>query len=182
MRKLVLAGAAILALTGCSKGSVSADTNGDGKITSEEMKQTISKSDMAKLKPGEWEMTVKVNDLKIEGLPEETKAKMKESSKEPKIEKMCITKEQIEKETMMVLGLPSDPSCKYEKLMIGGGAIDTAIACTAGPNASMKMKVNGTYTATTYKTNMDQTIAGGPMGTLSMKGLITAKRLGDCPK
>jgi hypothetical protein len=182
MRKLVLAGAAMLVITGCSKGSVSADTDSDGKITSDEVKQAISKSDMAKLKPGEWEMTVKVNDLKVEGLPEETKAKMKESSKQPKIEKMCVTKEQIEKETMMVLGVPVDPSCKYEKMMIGGGALDTSIACTAGPNASMKMKFNGTYTDTTYKMNMDQTLAGGPMGTLSMKGIIDAKRLGDCPK
>ena len=177
--RILLVSVAILGLTAaCSdKG---ADHDGDGKITAEEVAQEMNR---VTLEPGEWENSVEIVDVKIEGLPEGAPAGIMDSMKGKVTKsKSCITKEQAENPGAEFFAAQEKTNCEVKKFEMSGGAVSSEMACSnmGGAPGNMTMVMDGQYGPSSY--DMTMNMNGGASG---MKMDITAKsigkRIGACP-
>ena len=177
--RILLVSVAILGLTAaCSdKG---ADHDGDGKITAEEVAQEMNR---VTLEPGEWENSVEIVDVKIEGLPEGAPAGIMDSMKGKVTKsKSCITKEQAENPGAEFFAAQEKTNCEVKKFEMSGGAVSSEVACSnmGGAPGNMTMAMDGQYGPSSY--DMTMNMNGGASG---MKMDITAKsigkRIGACP-
>ncbi|MEP3226668.1 MAG: DUF3617 domain-containing protein [Parasphingorhabdus sp.] len=176
MRKIILTSAAIALLAGCSSNG--ADADGDGEITADEVAKEMNE---VALEPGEWENTVEIVDVKIEGLPEGAPANFTDQMKTTTVTKTCITEEQAKNPGAEFFAAQEQTDCKVTKFDMSGGAIDSKMSCSnVGAPGEMNMAMNGQYGPSSYE--MTMTMDGGAGG---MKMNITAKnngkRIGECP-
>lgn len=177
MKKLLVSVAAIALVTGCSdKG---ADADGDGKITAEEVAKEMNE---VTLEPGEWENTVEIVDVKIEGLPEGAPAGMLDSMKGKKtVSKSCITEEQAKNPGAEFFAAQEKTACEVKKFNMSGGAIDSEMSCkNMGAPGEMNMAMNGQYGPSSYDMTMTMNGEVGGMK-MDMSAKNNGKRLGDCP-
>ncbi|WP_164115124.1 DUF3617 domain-containing protein [Sphingorhabdus sp. Alg239-R122] len=181
MKKLILSAAAIGLLAGCSdKG---ADTDGDGKISTEEV---AAEMNTMKLQPGEWENTVEVVDVKIENLPEGAPAGIAEMMKGRKNSvKQCITEEKAANPGAEFFAAQKDANCDVKEFNISGGKIKSEMSCAAPAGqgeGKMTMKMDGDYAETSYDMNMNMVATAPGTGmNMNITSKVTGKRIGDCP-
>ncbi len=178
MKKLLGSVAAICLIAGCSDAG--ADRDGDGKITTEEVAMEMNK---VTLEPGEWENTVEIVDVKIEGLPAGAPAGIMDSMKgQVTTSKSCITKEQAEDPGAEFFAAQEENNCEVKKFTMSGGAVSSEMVCSnmGGAPGNMTMAMDGQYGPSNY--DMTMNMNGGAGG---MKMDITAKsigkRIGACP-
>lgn len=178
MKKLLISAAAISLLAGCAdKG---ADNDGDGKITAAEVAEEMNE---VTLEPGEWENTVEIVDVKIEGLPEGTPAGIMDSMKgKVTTTKSCITEEEAEKPGAQFFAAQEKNNCEVKKFDMSGGAVSSEMSCSnmGGAPGSMTMAMDGQYGPSSY--DMTMNMNGGAAGMkMNISAKSSGKRIGDCP-
>jgi len=177
---MVLAGSAMLTLAACDKGPDAARNQSAGEVASELKKVS--------LRPGEWETTQEVVDVKIEGAPEGMPSGVMEGMKGRKTTvKTCITPEQAANPSADFLTAQKDSKCTYSGFEMAGGEIKGAISCPS-PDGKGKadITIDGSYGAETYQMNMEMQAAGmgGAQTTgmsMHLKMRTSGKRVGECP-
>jgi type 1 fimbria pilin len=176
VKKMILSVAAVALLAGCSSNE--ADADGDGNISADEVAKVMNE---VTLEPGEWENTVEIVDVKIEGLPEGAPANMMDSLKTTTVSKTCITEEQAKNPGAEFFSAQKEFDCEVKKFNMSGGAIDSEMSCTNMNQGAgqMTMAMTGQYGPSSY--DMTLSMDGGAAG-VNMK--ITAKnsgkRIGAC--
>ncbi len=172
----------LMALAACSGGG--ADKDGDGKISKEEV---AKEAESIKFSAGEWENKVEIVDVKFDEtkLSAERKAMtgaiVKQMIGQVQTTKNCLTEEQAKKPGADFLAGATNDECTYKKFDLSGGAINADITCKGQqPGQKGDIKLNGTYTATSYDMQMDMAMSSGEMGTMTMKAKNSAKRIGEC--
>ncbi|MEE9434517.1 MAG: DUF3617 domain-containing protein [Sphingorhabdus sp.] len=180
MRKILILGAASLALAACSSGG-DADKDGDGKISAEEASAEMASGGKMELQPGEYEMKVSFTEVDAPGIPEVARDMVMKQMAKGMTVKNCITKEQAENPGADMFGGQGDNSCKMDKLDRSGNSMNVAMTCN--PEGGMKIvsSMQGTFGKDSYTMTIDQKMTGMPTGDMAMKGKIEAKRIGDCP-
>lgn len=176
MKRLVLSVAAVALLAGCSSNE--ADADGDGNISADEVAKVMNE---VTLEPGEWENTVEIVDVEVEGLPEGVPANAMDAMKTTTVSKTCITEEQAKDPGAEFFAAQEQADCKVKKFDMSGGAISSEMSCSpAGTPGEMTMAMEGQYGPSSY--DMTMKMNGGAGG---MKMNITAKsngkRIGNCP-
>ena len=76
----------------------------------------------------------------------------------------------------------SGGTCSTDRLVMAGGALDTATTCKAGP-ATMVSTLKGSFGADSFQfdvTTAAKGDAGKPMANMSMAGTLEGKRVGAC--
>ena len=177
MKKILASAAAIALIAGCSDSG--ADADGDGKITAEEVAKEMNE---VTLEPGEWENTVEIVDVKIEGLPEGAPAGMMDSMKgRTTTSKSCITEEQAKDPGAEFFAAQEETDCEVKKFNMSGGAIESEMSCkNMGAPGNMTMAMNGQYGPSSYDMTMSMKGDAGGMK-MDMSAKSSGKRLGDCP-
>ena len=178
MKNLLVSVAAICLIAGCSDNG--ADRDGDGKITADEVAEEMNR---VTLEPGEWENTVEIVDVKIDGLPDGVPSSVMDSMKgKVTTSKSCITKEEAENPGAQFFAAQEKTNCEVKKFDMSGGAVSSEMSCSnmGGAPGSMTMAMDGQYGPSSY--DMTMNMKGGASG---MKMDITAKsigkRIGACP-
>lgn len=177
--RILLVSVAVLGLTAaCSdKG---ADRDGDGKITAEEVAEEMNK---VTLEPGQWENSVEIVDVKIEGLPEGAPAGVMDSMKgKVTTSKSCITKEQAEDPGAEFFAAQEETNCEVKKFSMSGGAVSSEMVCSnmGGAPGNMTMAMDGQYGPSSY--DMTMNMKGGASGmNMDITAKSIGKRIGDCP-
>ncbi len=178
MKKLLVSVAVLGLIGGCSdKG---ADQDGDGKITADEVAQEMNK---VTLEPGEWENTVEIVDVKIDGLPDGMPAGVMDSMKgKVTTSKSCITKEDAENPGAQFFAAQEETNCEVKKFDMSGGAVSSEMACNnmGGAPGNMTMKMDGQYGPSSY--DMTMNMNGGAAGMkMNISAKSNGKRIGSCP-
>ena len=176
MKKILLIGAASLALAACSSGG-DADKDGDGKVSAGEVKEAMAGTEM---QPGEYEVKITFSEMEAPGMPEQMRTMLMESMAKKGL-KTCITEEQAKNPGADMFGQNDESGCKMEKLDRSGNKMNAVMTCNTG-GVKMAATMDGTFKSDGYTMNMEQKITGAPSGDMSMKGQITANRIGVCPK
>jgi hypothetical protein len=173
VKKLLVSVAAICLIAGCSdKG---ADHDGDGKITADEVAEEMNR---VTLEPGEWENSVEIVDVKIDGLPDGVPAGAMDSMKgKVTTSKSCITEEEAKN-----FAAQEKTNCEVKKFDMSGGAVSSEMACSnmGGAPGSMTMVMDGKYGPSSY--DMTMNMNGGAAGMkMNISAKSSGKRIGDCP-
>ncbi len=181
MKKLIIPVAAIAMLAACS--DTGADKDGDGKISTEEV---AAEMDNVKLKPGEWETTMELIDVKLDGLPEGAPDNMAEMMKSQgkQTTKSCLTQEDVDKIGADFFAGPQAANCEVKEFNMAGGKVNSSMSCKPPQGTGeMNMTVSGDYGETSYDMTMNMKSEGLPGGmSMDMEAQLTSKRLGDCPQ
>ncbi len=177
MKKILISAAAISLISACSDNG--ADADGDGKITVEEVAREMNE---VTLEAGEWENTVEMIDVKIDGMPEGAPAGMLDSIKgRTTTSKSCITPEQAENPGAEFFAAQEKTSCEVKKFDMNGGAISSEMSCSnIDAPGKMNIAMDGQYGPSSY--DMTMSMKGGAAGMeMSMTAKSSGKRIGDCP-
>jgi len=177
VKKLIIATASLALVTACSDSG--ADKDGDGKISTEEVAAEMNE---VNLEPGEWENTVEIVDVKIDGLPEGAPAGMLDSMKgQTTTSKSCITEEQAKNPGAEFFAAQEKTACEVNKFDMSGGAISSEMACNnMGAPGKMNMAMDGQYGPSSYDMIMKMDGEAGGMK-MNMEAKSSGKRIGDCP-
>jgi len=177
VKKILVSVATLALITACSDNG--ADKDGDGKISSEEVAKEMNE---VNLEPGEWENTVEIVDVDIEGLPEGAPAGIMDSMKGKKTaSKSCITKEQAENPGAEFFAAQDKTACEVKKFDMSGGAISSEMSCSnMGAPGKMNMAMDGQYGPSSYDMTMTMNGDAGGMK-MKMSAKSSGKRIGDCP-
>lgn len=177
MKKLLISVASLALITACSDSG--ADKDGDGVITNEEVAEEMNE---VNLEAGEWENTVEIVDVSIEGLPEGAPAGMMNSLKgQVTTSKSCITEEQAENPGAQFFAAQEDNSCQVKKFDMSGGSISSEMSCSnMGAPGEMNMTMDGEYGSSNYEMTMTMKGSAGGME-MDMSAKSSGKRIGDCP-
>ncbi len=181
MKKLLFLGAASLAMAACSSGG-DADRDGDGNITAEEARATMG--DVGQMTAGQYEMSMNFTEVDIPGMPDSVKGMMTERMAKGFTVKHCITEEQAKDPGAEMFGQKEDSGCKMESLNRSGNNMKAKMSCDQPGGIKMTMDMDGDFSSNGYTMQINQQMSGVPgVGEegMTMKGTITAKRLGDCP-
>jgi hypothetical protein len=179
MRKLILVSVAVLAIAGCS--GKDADSDGDGKISADEVKSELASGGAMDMMPGEWEVKVNFSNIEGDGIPEQAKAALKEQIAKGTTSKSCMTKEQAQKPGADMFGSPDSANCTFAKFDRSGNKMSIDMTCKPAGTIVLKSKMDGSFAAEEYSMVMEQKMEGLPTGPITMKGTIEGRRLGDCP-
>lgn len=178
MKALILSAATgLLLLSACGKNG-----EGDGKPMSAE--DVAEKVKAVKLTPGQWETTVEILDVKMEGLPPGApKGMMNNMIGSKTTVKSCITPEQAEKPNADFLSAQKDANCSYSSFDMSGGLIKAAMICS-GKNqpGKLQMSMTGKYGSNSYEMNQETNMSGFQQGmSMAMKSKVTGRHIGECP-
>jgi len=178
--KTLFAFAAPIALLGACSSGGGADADGDGEITSEEAQAEMEGAAM-NITPGQWEATVQLTEFDIPQMPEEVRGMMQEQMGQAQTNTSCITPEEAANPEANMFGDGND-DCTYSDFNMSGGTILIAGSCQApGMPGAMTMRMEGSYTSTTYDMTMNMNMDTGPAGPMSMAGQVTGRFVGpDC--
>lgn len=176
MKKILMSVAAVTLLAGCSSNK--ADADGDGNISADEVAKVMNE---VTLEPGEWENTVEIVDVKVEGLPEGVPANAMDSMKKTTVSKTCMTEEQANNPGAEFFAAQEQMNCKATKFDMSGGAISSEMSCSnPGSPGGMTMVMNGQYGPSNYDMTMDMNSDVGGMK-MNISAKSSGKRIGDCP-
>ncbi|VWX59064.1 DUF3617 domain-containing protein [Sphingorhabdus sp. 109] len=178
MRKLLVSVAVLGLVGGCS--DTGADHDGDGKITAEEVAKEMNQ---VTLEPGEWENTVEIVDVEIEGLPEGVPAGIMDRMKgQTTTTKSCITKEEAENPGAQFFAAQEKTNCEVKKFDMSGGAVSSEMSCSnmGGTPGEMTMEMDGQYGPSSYDMTMNMVGGGGGMK-MNISARSNGKRIGSCP-
>lgn len=178
VKNLLLSAAAIALLAGCSDAG--ADADGDGTITAEEVAKEMNE---VTLEPGQWENTVEIVDLDIDGLPEGVPAGAMDQMKgRTTTTKSCITPEQAQNPGAEFFAAQEKTNCEVKKFDMSGGAVSSEMSCKdmGGTPGEMTMAMDGQYGPSNYDMTMKMTGGAGGM-TMNITAKSNGKRIGDCP-
>ncbi|MAY19796.1 MAG: hypothetical protein CL955_04185 [Erythrobacteraceae bacterium] len=174
--------ASVFALAAC--GGTSADTDGDGKISQDEVEAAVA---AVEITPGEWENTVEFTDIQFDKskLPPEAQAfivPMLESMKgQVQTSKSCVTEEEASKPQAEMFSGNEDADCEYTKFEFSGGQMDMAMTCNDPQSGTAKITNTGSYSADAYDMKMTVELEDNEMGAMTITAASTGKHLGACP-
>jgi hypothetical protein len=179
MRKFVLAGCALLALSACSNNSPRADNSVAGTISDADAAKEITSEGAMPMQAGEWEERASFDTVDAPGFSPKALAAMKEDVRRGEVNKICWTKEDAAKPPAAHFG-GGGGGCTITEINRSGNNVKSAYLCKAG-NSTTSGKMDSSYAADSYTIIIDQTIDGSPDGAVRMQGKIESKRIGDCP-
>lgn len=174
---ILLAFAAPIALLGACSSGGGADADGDGEITSEEAQAEVSAA-AVNITPGQWESTVQLTEFDMPQMPEEARGMMQEQMGRAQTNTSCITPEEAANPEANMFG-DSNENCTYTDFTMSGGTILIAGSCQApGMPGATTMRMEGSYTPTSYDMTMNMSMESGPAGPMSMAGQVTGRFVG----
>ena len=180
MKAMILTAATgLLLLSACGKSEEKAAV--DGSLSADDVADAAA---ALKLTPGQWETTMEIIDVKMEGLPEGAPGGMMNNMIGTKTTiKSCITPEQAEKPNAEFLSAQKDANCSYSTFDMSGGLIKAAMTCSSKEQpGEVKLNMTGKYGSGSYEMNQDMSMAGFQPGmAMAMKSKVTGRHIGDCP-
>ena len=168
-----------LTLAACDSGPDVSATN----ATPEEVQQQVEAAggDGVMVSPGRWEGQMTVQEIDMPGLPPEAREQMKAQMGSGRSFTSCITEEDVKQQKAFFTGEQDDKSCKYDHFTMENGKVSALLKCDRGEEGRMEMTMNGDYAPDRYRMEMASKAEGGaPMGAMTMKMMVEAKRVGAC--
>ncbi len=169
---IVLPLAAAFALSACGGG---ADSDGDGKITTEEAAAEAADAGFTGPRPGQYKVKTEILELNVPGMPAGMSVDTMNKMAGGMDVTYCITEQDAAKAAREMAAQSSQGECEFQKYEITGGRIDTEMSCRGADGKATTIKTNGTIDAD----GMDITAEIAAPG-MSQKMHVVHERVGDC--
>jgi hypothetical protein len=182
-RTTISVAALALALAGCSSGDKAEDS---AKAISPEEAAAKVADVQIKLQPGEYESTMKVLELTMEGMPAGQLDQMKRAMAGPmeKPHRYCFTPEQAAEGPKQLVSRMQQGDCKMSDFTSSANSVRGTMHCTFDGRGASTTMFAGTYAAdgSTMTMESDQQMPGMPGKGMHMKMQVDTRRVGECPK
>jgi hypothetical protein len=177
MKRLAVLSIPPLALAACNSAPSVTATNASVAEVSNKVDAAVAGGQF--VSPGRWETKVTILDISVPDMPPQIAQQMKAQMSKGQTHASCLTPEEAKKPRGDFFGAQKD--CRYDHFTMAGGSIDARMICARG-GQTQTMTMKGTYSADSYRMAMTADGSGtkGPMGAMSMKMTIDAKRTGAC--
>ena len=140
------------------------------------------------IQPGQWETTTRMTEVEAPGMPEAALAQMRaQLANQTQTQSSCITPEQAANPTGGLLSGSDSSGCQFGDSTFSGGRIAINGTCPGpGGPGSMRLTMEGSYTATTMEGTVTTQMsappgAAGGVENIRMSGTFNSRRTGDCP-
>ncbi len=130
-------------------------------------------ADTMKVLPGEWEVTSTMKMQTLPNMSPKMAAMMRAQQGKPMVIRTCITPEEAARGPE---SRPRDKNCKVGNMSYGGGRVAAETVCTHQGDVT-RVKMNGTYTPTSYVMDGAMSGSGGSTGAMAMTMHIVGKRV-----
>lgn len=153
------------------------DTDGDGKISAEEVEAQLGDAMAAGsfMSAGEWQSRILIEDVQLPGMTEDMAAMMQDMMGN-RTYSTCLTPEDVEQPDERFFA-GEDNDCAYDRFALKDGRIDAQMTCNMD-GVRQVMEMSGTYGAESYDLTMR---ASSPdEGGMRMTMKVSAERVGDC--
>jgi Protein of unknown function (DUF3617) len=178
MKRVVLCAGLVLAACN-SDPSVTAQNASTGEVAA---KVAEAQASGGFISPGRWEATMTIDNVSIPDMPPAIAEKMKSAMGKKQTMISCLTPEEAKQPKEGFFGGEGSKACRYESFTMANGKIASVMKC-AGEGMSRTMTMNGTYSADSYRMTVASTGTAGannPVGAMSMKMSMDARRTGAC--
>lgn len=179
-RRITLAGTFVLALAGCESKTVTAQNASTAEVAQKVKESGIVKDNF--ISPGQWRMTMTINDMNIPGMPPEMATRMKSAMGEAKTFEHCVTEEEAKKPKEDFFSGSKDAACRYDNFTMGGGKMSMVMQCNQ-QTGKQTVRMDGTYGPDSYHITMASAMEGkpgSPVGGMTFNATMDAKRTGVC--
>ena len=175
MRSLILATAAVLALSACDKPD-------KGPKSMEQAKAEAAQ--LERPDPGQYRQTTRITKFEVPGAPPEMVAQIRKMMEgQGSNLEYCLSKADTEKGFAEMFKKGAQGDCTYDRFDASANTIDAVMTCKAGEGGSARMTMNGTVSSTgsKVKVNVEQKNDKSPMGNANIAMELETNRIGDCP-
>ena len=182
MKRIAMVALAASLVTACGD-SGSADADGDGTITQEEMRAEMASAPDMQMRPGKWEQTMTITEFDIPGMPEEMKGMFEGQIGQTFTVSSCLTEEQVKQPEADFFGGEGQDDCEFQEFDRSGNTMSMRMTCSNMGGGTAKIAMEGEFGEEEYTLSMDNQVTGVqgmPGEGMSMKGTMKAKRVGDC--
>ena len=178
MKTHLILTAAALALAACGSGADKAGEGGNGSAAGNAGGGSVGSASAVNLQPGEWEMTMNVVDVKVEGLPEGVADSMKKEG--GKATRTCMTEEEAKGPKADMFTKDNPGNCRTEGFSWSGGRIQGKTICDGqGGAGKTQMTMDGRYSPQSIDMTMkSETDMMGKAMTMEMR--LSGRRVGEC--
>jgi len=170
-------------LTACGSDTGTADADGDGVISPEEMRAEMADGSNVEMQPGQWEQTMTITEFDMPGMPDELKGMMDTQLGQTMTFKTCLTEEDAKKQDADFFAGEGMENCEFQEFDRSGNTMNLRMTCSTPDGGTAKVSMDGEFGAQAYTLTMDNEVSlGQSMGgqTMTMKGTMSASRIGDC--
>jgi hypothetical protein len=132
------------------------------------------------VRPGKWQSRIQIESFELPGAPPAAAQAMRGMEQRAQVHESCLTPEEAKRPKEDFFA-GAGKNCRYDHFTMGNGKIDAVMQCNAKEMAQT-MAMQGTYGPDAYQMRMSmQAKAGaGPVGGMTMKLRVDAKRIGEC--
>jgi hypothetical protein len=150
------------------------------KAENESAESVAKKVEAANIRPkaGQWESTMTIEKMEVEGMPPEAKKMMQAALGKGQTFSSCLTPEEAEKPSAEFFQ-GKDSGCTYEKFEMAGGKLDAVMTCKGG-GQSQHMTMTGEYGEEAYQFRATADGEVQPGMPMSMVMTVSSKRTGEC--
>ncbi|CAN5331474.1 hypothetical protein BH10PSE13_BH10PSE13_20300 [soil metagenome] len=134
------------------------------------------------LSPGQWQMKMTINDMKIPGMPPAMAGRMKSAMGEARTFDHCVTEEEAKKPKEDFFSGDKAAACRYDSFTMGGGKMAMVMQCNHATGKQV-VTMDGTYGPDSYKMTMASVMTGkpgSPVAGMTFNATMDAKRTGVC--
>lgn len=185
MAVMMLVGIAMLPMAACNretgekKQAVAAENAASGTpAETERADASAAAGSTPSLKPGQWETTTEMLEMKMEGAPTAANEAFKPTRT---VTRHCVTPNQASAAVPNFEPPQHGGRCDIKRRNWSGGTIDMAMTCS-GPNGEGKAEIASTGRYDDDRFTMDnRTAMTGPNGVrIDSRMRISGQRVGDC--
>ena len=183
MRKLLLLGAAVLALSACSDKdpAANADKDGNGIIDSQERAAAMDYDGFVPMKVGLWKTHFVFADINVPTLGKGEKQQIMNEMSKSASSQSCLTDAQAKKPAAGFFVGNSAEKCVYEAFDVSGQNIRMKLSCGMDNMGRVDMELSGVMGKTEFNYDSKVEVRLPIVGKVAMQGKANGKYLGDCP-
>jgi hypothetical protein len=176
---IALSSALILAmLAGCSGND--ADTDGDGKISSDERAAEMSSDGYLAMKPGRWKMQFVFKEIDVPRLGNKEKQDILSKASSEASGYSCLSAAEASKPGADFFGGSGAEDCTYSKFDIAGNKAKMAVSCGMGGLGKAEMDMDGTVGDTQLDFDTNFRLSLPLAGKMKLAGKLTGTHEGKC--
>lgn len=179
LRTGILTLTALLAVTGCNRGTES-DTNGDGKVSSEERAKELAQDGYMPVKPGRWKTEFKFTDIDVPRLGKKEREEILSKAESGASGLSCLSAAEAAKPGADFFGGEGAEECTYKKFDLAGSRASMQVVCGMGTLGKADMDLDGTVGEEQFDFDTKLTVSVPLAGKIKLAGTMTGRHDGPC--
>jgi Protein of unknown function (DUF3617) len=173
--RTTLALAALLACgtAGCGKEDSVTAVNESAETVARKVQATSIKP-----RAGQWASTMRLENMKIAGLPAEAAAAMENQRGTTQNFSSCLTQAQVDRPDASFFQNTAS-GCTYDRFVMADGRVDAEMTCKTGAGTT-NVRIVGSYSPESYTVAVSSKGEMQPGVPMTVDMSISSRRTGDC--